>query len=60
MQTVFDLLKLGRGDPSPTVEKRCKSVGRGLAPAAKYDRGTAGRRGADPYGGEAVQIGRAG
>ena len=27
MQTVFDLLKRGRGDPSPTVEKRCKSVG---------------------------------
>ena len=29
MQTVFDLLKRGRGDPSPTVGKRCKSVGDG-------------------------------
>ena len=34
--------------PTPTVGKRCKSVGRGLAPAAKYDRGTAGRRGIEP------------
>ena len=25
MQTIFDLLKRGRGDPSPTVGKQCKS-----------------------------------
>ena len=55
MQTVLDLLKRGRGDPSPTVEKRCKSVGDGASTSREIRLRNGGSK-PPPYGREAGQI----